>query len=271
MEWPLLLCFLFICPVILFPAASLAIWPVCELWYAPLMDYELYFDESNIHPGARCLYIGGLWIPKPQAALIRTAIADLKTERKIAHELKWDNVSKGFLPVYTALVDIFLQHPAIHFRCSFLDKRVEPHKALYDRGIDHAIHAVTAHAAAQGIDPAHRYWLYVDRRNVGEKNLTLERLREDIQQQLQGGEEARPIRHIEPRNSKKEPIIQLADVLLGALAYIPNNLASTHTAKYQLCAYMAAQLNWPELPPPLPFSSSRITIDAWAANTKKAP
>ena len=226
------------------------------------MNYHLYCDESNIHPKAMCMCIGGLWIPESFVQEVSTSIRLLKEERNIHHELKWDNVSRGYFPVYKALVDIFLEKAELSFRCSVLDKQIESHKKLYDLGIDRAVHDLYVHLISQGVDTENHYWLYVDHRTVGDKTLTLTRLQDDIHKYLQG-KESEPVRHVESRNSKTEAIIQLVDVLVGAFAYIPNNPSSTGTAKRGLCDYIASRLGWNSLDRKLPVISQKASVIHW--------
>jgi hypothetical protein len=57
---------------------------------------------------------------------------------------------------------------------------------------------------------------------------------------------ARPLRHIEPRKSHDEPLIQLADVIMGAIAYQWNGYTSS-PAKLAIAAHIASRLGWAHL------------------------
>lgn len=71
-----------------------------------------------------------------------------------------------------------------------------------------------------------------------------------------------PLRAVEPRASHEEDLLQLTDVLLGAVGYAWNELKDS-LAKMELIAHIAQQLGWPSLQVATPPSFTQFNIWHW--------
>jgi hypothetical protein len=72
-----------------------------------------------------------------------------------------------------------------------------------------------------------------------------------------------PFRRIEPRDSKKCELIQINDILLGAIGFQKNGfdlIAGSNAAKKELAAYIAEKAGLNDLKGGTPISQKRFTL-----------
>ena len=123
------------------------------------------------------------------------------------------------LPVYQEFVDIFFAHPAAAFRCLVVDTHKIDYKTSHDNDRELGFYTFYYYALARSLDPAHRYLVFTDERNNRSPN-RLSDLRANINQHWRGrGVRGNIVRNVEPRVSKESDLLQIVDVLLGAVGY----------------------------------------------------
>ncbi|KMP11010.1 hypothetical protein UZ36_05905 [Candidatus Nitromaritima sp. SCGC AAA799-C22] len=72
-----------------------------------------------------------------------------------------------------------------------------------------------------------------------------------------------PFRSIEPKDSKESEIIQITDILVGAIGYQKNSynlLAKAKKAKKELAKYIAEKAGFADLADNSPWGRKRLTI-----------
>ncbi len=198
------------------------------------MKYTLICDESStIH---RHLILGALVIPRVNHAILAAELKQWKESQGLApeSEFKWTKVSRLYLSRYKQMVEWFFQHlEANHlgFRCLVVDTS---HGSWLEYGAgdkEKAFYKVYYHLLYQCVrrlaleeqgssvlilldEKRDRYPFY---RPVLRKTLNAA-LKRDLGMQ-------RPVCAIETRRSsgvKAEPLIQVVDVLIGAVGYVRN-------------------------------------------------
>lgn len=226
------------------------------------MKYTVVCDESStIH---RYLIVGGLIIPRSNHRILVTELEDWKKGQGLSPkgEFKWTKVSRGYLSRYKSMVEWLFGHlRANHlgFRCLVVD-RASRSWAQYGEGDEEkAFYKVYHHLLYQCVrrlavqeegsnililldQKEDRYPFY---RPVLQKTLNAA-LKRDL------GLE-KPISAIEPRRSsgiKAEPLIQVVDVMIGAVGYVRNGFyerTGASQAKRDLVDHIERRRDTPSL------------------------
>lgn len=187
---------------------------------------HIYCDESCHleNDGMKAMVLGALWCPADQRKSLSRKIKALKAEHNLpaSFEIKWVKVSPGKLPFYQALLDLFFDEAMLHFR-----GLVVPDKHLLDHGRftqnhDDFYYKQWYTLLNRLIDPEKRYRIFLDikdtrgRRKVAKLHEVLCNANYDFDRNI--------IESIEQVQSHDVPLLQLADLLIGALSYVHRGL-----------------------------------------------
>lgn len=200
---------------------------------------HIYCDESchMENDGMKAMVLGALWCSADQRKLLSRKIKTLKAEHGLptSFEIKWVKVSPGKLPFYQALLDLFFDEAMLHFR-----GLVVPDKQLLDHGRftqnhDDFYYKQWYTLLNRLIDPEKRYRIFLDikdtrgRRKVAKLHEVLCNANYDFDRNI--------IESIEQVQSHDVPLLQLADLLIGALSYVHRGLHGS-PAKQSLVAHI---------------------------------
>lgn len=183
---------------------------------------HIYCDESCHleNDGMKAMVLGALWCPADQRKMLSRKIKVLKAEHGLpaSFEIKWVKVSPGKLPFYQALLDLFFDEAQLHFRAL-----VVPDKQLLDHGRfsqshDEFYYKQWYTLLNRLIAPEKRYRIFLDikdtrgRSKVAKLHEVLCNANYDFDRNI--------IESIEQVQSHDVPLLQLADLLIGALSYV---------------------------------------------------
>ncbi len=182
---------------------------------------NLYCDESChlLNDESNAMVLGALWAYKTRAADHNTAIAALKKKHGLSRyfEIKWTKVSGGKLPFYMDLVDYFFSQPAMGFRAWVIpDKSILRHEK-FRQTHDDWYYKMYFYLLRNLIWRDHHYEIYMDIKDTRSRK----RLQE-MQEYLQNAKydfSRDVIRNIQHVHSHDIGLMQLADLLIGALSY----------------------------------------------------
>lgn len=220
----------------------------------------LYCDESRIH-SARYMLIGGLWLPQDLEETLRADLRGVREVRNMTAEFKWTKVSQSKLDGYRAWVDCFFKNPAVDFRSIVIDTTLLDYQTFHKGDQELGFYKFYFQLISRNVRPENLYWLYTDERNNRRKN-RLEVLKIITNRYWKKKADVEPLRTVEPRASHEEDLLQLTDVLLGAVGYAWNELKDS-PAKMELIAHIAQRLGWPSLQVATPPSFTRFNIWHW--------
>jgi hypothetical protein len=236
-------------------------------------EINIYSDESR-HRGERFLLLGGLWVRAKDAAQLEQEINRLRhkygytnNEGKFIDflgELKWTKVSTKYLPIYKELVDLFFQlieQGKIRF-CAMLVDTHDPAVQEYDNikkdGYFKLLYQLYLHnCRVPGI-----YNIFPDRITNPTHTVNLVTLQISLERALvkkfaelvnPGDRPERFVQAITPVDSKKVQMMQMVDVIIGAIGYFQNRhfkKEGAKKAKVELMKYIFDKL----------FYSGRIKI-----------
>lgn len=192
---------------------------------AALPIAEFYADESsqNRH---RFLVLGALVIERAHIALATNAIQAARDANALTgRELKWGKVSKAKLPAYRAVIDAFFRLAAeevLLFHSLRVDTSTFNHARFSggdsEAGFNKLIYQLLLHSV--GLRYAHAYRLegYLDYRVTNQHPAELRAMLNKTMSRDYGYRES-PFRSIVFRQSQTSQLIQLCDVLIGAIAF----------------------------------------------------
>ncbi|MBD3672768.1 MAG: DUF3800 domain-containing protein [Planctomycetaceae bacterium] len=209
--------------------------------------YNVYLDES-CHlekDGIAPMVLGSVWCPLNKTGQISKRIQEIKSKNRVPHdfEVKWTKVSPGGLELYSELIDYFFDDDDLHFRGVVIpDKSMLDHEQ-YNQNHHDWYYKMCFTLLEPIIDPDAHYRIYLDIKDTHshQKGLKLREVlsnsRFDFGQQI--------VKRVQPIRSEESPILQIADLLIGAIGYKARNL-QTSLAKLTLIERMENRTRgWP--------------------------
>lgn len=242
------------------------------------MIYHIYCDESR-QSKDRFMVIGGIIIPSDSVNEFSQTMQKFRTEQKMFAELKWSKVTNQKLSEYKRFVEYFFalnNTDNLHFHCIIIDNHQVNHKkfskgdkelGFYKFYYQLLLHSFGKKYYREGEED--RFIVHLDYRNTHYSLNTLKTvLNRGIKKKYTI--DTSPFVSIEPRDSKKSELIQVNDIILGAIGFQKNGydlLANTRESKKELAKYIAEQGGLPDLKRNSPWGKSRFTI--WNFNLRK--
>lgn len=191
------------------------------------MEYYIYADESchlqndDIKP----MVLGCAWAPQESIEKINKDIRNIKIKHGFNEfmELKWVKISKGILPLYEEIVDYFFSNSDINFRALLIeDKEILDHD-LYNMTHDDFYYLMLFSLFKQLIKEGNEYKIFLDYKDSvsGPKALGLHKWLIDNY-----NDEATKVKHIQAIPSDENQMLQICDILMGAMSYKERGLTT---------------------------------------------
>jgi len=196
---------------------------------------NIYCDESCHLPndGQRAMVLGALWCFETKASEHHQVIAGLKAKHRLSpfFEVKWTKVSPAKLAFYRELIEYFFANRIMGFRAWVIpDKSVLSHDQ-YNQTHDDWYYKMYFYLLRNLISTERKYHIYLDIKDTRSR-LKLQKLREvlsnahyDFSRDI--------IARIQHVHSHDIGLMQLADLLIGALSYHARGLTDS-VAKNEL-------------------------------------
>ena len=193
------------------------------------MNIEVYCDESRQEFFARAgasldayTLIGSLWIDSENRKEYIQQIKGLRKRHNYNHEFKWTKVGLKNLGFFTELVQMFFKAPDMKFRCIVLPAKdlsaVRFHESDNELMFYKFYYQVLHHWILDG----NNYRIYLDLKTNRSKN----RLRV-LHKCLSNANLLADIKLVQALPSREVELIQLVDVLVGAVGYRFHNLGGS--------------------------------------------
>lgn len=188
---------------------------------------NIYCDESCHleHDHLPFMVLGAIWCPLEQAREIAVRIREIKGRygMGVGFEAKWVKASPAKKQLYVDLVDYFFDDSNLHFRALVANKANLRHEAF---GQDHDTwyYKMYFDMLKTLLRPQGSYRIYIDIKDT-HTGLKLRKLHEVLCNNMYDFQR-RILERVEAVRSHEVEQIQLADVLVGAIAYANRNLQS---------------------------------------------
>lgn len=237
---------------------------------------HIYCDESR-QTADRYMVIGGLILDRENEPRFAEAMALYRQSQNMHAELKWSKVSDQKFREYQALIDLFFTfNRAVHFKSIVVDTQ-EIDNRRYNKndaelGFYKLMYQFLLHSFGAYLQPADQCIVILDQRTTTKYKLST------LCAILNNGLHKKypyllaPVRNIQATDSKASDLIQVADVVMGAIGYEMNG-AHTRTgakrSKVALAEYIAAKLGLVNLQQPTPRSQKHFSI--WHFHFRNRP
>lgn len=189
------------------------------------MGYNIYCDESCHLENDK------------QSKMFLSAIRCLKSERKeiynnIRHikekhgvhpntEVKWTKVSRSKINLYKELISYFFENENISFRSVIIDK-TELKTDKYNDSYDDFYYKVYFQLLTRIIVANNKNYIYLDKKDT--KSASKVRKLHEILSNDFYDFNMMHIKNVQNINSKESELLQIADVMMGAISYINRGL-----------------------------------------------
>ena len=213
--------------------------------------HHVYADESykDTH---KFLVLGGLVLDERELPLIEKDLAAVRQKhRKETSEVKWSKSRKGNLQFYKDFLQIFFDRAVkdeLHFHCMYIDTFTFNHtrfnKGSGEIGFNKLIFQLLLHKFGRRYGKNDSIFVYLDDRDSKDDPETI---RPMLNSSLarDWGNATRPFRGLQFRKSHECELIQLNDLLIGAVGFRKNkrhHAPNVASHKVELARHIAIEL-----------------------------
>lgn len=189
------------------------------------MEYNVYCDESCHleHSKDKVMVLGAVYCPKQKKREICETIVNIKTKYNVKEhtEIKWVKVSPSKLSMYKELIDYFFNDESLHFRAVVADKSKLNHQK-YSQTHDDWYYKMYFQMLNNIFNPSNQYNVYLDIKDTRSSD-KINRLHQILINSNYDWSHT-IIKNMQPIRSEEVQIMQLTDILIGALSYINRGL-----------------------------------------------
>lgn len=194
------------------------------------MEYNIYCDEScHLKSNdSKFMLIGAVYCPKNKVKKVNQYIKHLKENYNLSNniELKWNKVDKKTERLYLDIINYFFNLDYLKFRVIVIDKTKLNHEK-YSQTENDFYHKTYYEMLKYIITPGNTYNIYPDIKDTNSyynHQIMLNFLRLKM-----SDNNKKTIRKVQPIKSYEAPILQINDILIGALSYYYRNLNSNES------------------------------------------
>ena len=209
--------------------------------------YRVYADESRQQAHPFMLY-GLPLIPRGEAEeeLRQECVRLRERHHWGSGEFKWEKLSLGKLSVYKEFVDLFFAHAPAEFRCLVVEASKIDYKAFHQGDHETAFYEFYFQALSRNLRLTDECLVFTDDRQNRQAHRLTDLKAKTNYHWLTQGAKANVVRNVEPRDSKAEDLLQIVDVLLGAVGYDVEGRAES-PAKVELVRHIAGRVGCEKL------------------------
>ncbi len=182
-------------------------------------DESCHLESANITSENRFMVLGGIACPDDKKQSVFQAIKKLKSENGLQRfsEIKWIKVSSGAkFSAYEKIIRYFFESDMLYFRAVVIDKKQLQHE-LFNHTHDQFYYKMYWQMLEWFIEPSNRYHIYLDIKDT-QGHIKVKKLHEvlchshhDFNRDV--------IEKIQEVHSHEIALMQIADVLIGAVSY----------------------------------------------------
>jgi hypothetical protein len=209
------------------------------------IEINIYCDESRHleKDKSSAMAIGAVMCPKSSVKSISKRVRDIKKKYNLKKdfEIKWSKVSPSKVNFYLDLIDLFFDVGDLSFRGVIISERKKIDYADLEKTHDELIYHMHYEAIKLLLAPQNVYYIYVDMKDTqgGKKIKKLHNILCSSHYDF----EKKIIRNIVQVQAEEIEMVQLCDLLIGALAYT-NNGFDTSKAKLEIIRKIMYRSNY---------------------------
>jgi hypothetical protein len=227
--------------------------------------YNVYCDESchleNDHQ--RVMVIGAVWCPLDKVKEITIRLREIRERHGVASdfEVKWTKVSPGKLQFYVDLIDYFFDDDDLHLRALIVPDKSKLRQTDANHSHDDWYYSIYYTMLKAVFNPADCYRVYLDVKDT--RGATKIARLHDVLCEHFRDHQRQVVQRIQEVRSHQVGILQLADLLVGAISHVNRGLTSSE-AKQTLIARMRKRSSYDLLRSTL-ILEPKVNIYRWAA------
>jgi hypothetical protein len=234
------------------------------------MEYNIYCDESCHLENDRqkAMVLGAVACPKDKTLEAFKHIRAIKTLHKLNElfEIKWTKVSPAKVKFYSDLIEYFFNEKFLSFRALIIpDKNILDH-AKFSQDHDTWYYKMYFNMLKVMISPEDTYNIYVDIKDT-RGNDKIRKLH-DILANEHYDFDKKIILKIQQVHSHEIELLQLADLLIGALSYVNREL-ETSPAKNKLVTLIKDKTGY-SLTRNTLYKEAKFNLFAWRPRIEDA-
>lgn len=199
------------------------------------MKYNIYCDESCHlqHDGNDIMVIGGVFCPKHRAKKINKDIRKIEEKYNIRNaEIKWHKVSNNKIDFYVELIEYFFSNDDLKFRCVIAPEKKKLNLEKYSLTYDDWYYRIYYLLLKEIVSVDDEYYIYMDIKDTN-GGVKVNKLRQVLNNLLYAFYND-VVKNIQLVRSDEIEIIQLSDILIGAVSYVNRNLNLKDNAKTKI-------------------------------------
>lgn len=194
--------------------------------------FNLYCDESCHleHDRIPVMTLGCVWCPTERAAVFAKRLREIKGAHGLvrpeeyqggnlgqAFEVKWSKVSAGKAAFYENWIDAFFDEPELHFRGIVIPDKTKLEHDQFGQDHDQWYYKMMYLLVDRVINPKCAYRVFLDIKDTRseERRAKLEEVLRNSARDAAG----QVIERVQQIRSHESELLQLADLLLGAVGY----------------------------------------------------
>lgn len=185
------------------------------------MNYNIYCDESCHleNDGINVMVIGAIWCPQTKLKEINKRIKEIKLRNgvSVTAELKWTKVSPSKLDLYKDIVNYFFDDDDLHFRAVIIPDKKKLDHERFGQSHNDWYYKMYFEMLKTILSPADRYNIYIDIKDT-HSFARSKKLKEVCCNSMYDFSE-KVIKQLQPIRSDEVQIMQIVDILIGALGY----------------------------------------------------
>ena len=185
------------------------------------MLYNVYCDETCHleHDGINDMVIGAVWCPQDKLREINQRIQKIKIRNGISPsaEMKWTKISPAKVQAYKDIIDYFFDDDALHFRAIIIPEKSKLNHVAFHQTHDEWYYKMYFDMLKVILSPADRYEIYIDIKDTHSYQKA-QKLKEVCSNSMYDFSQS-VIRRLQPVRSEEIQIMQLVDILIGAIGY----------------------------------------------------
>lgn len=201
--------------------------------------YNIYCDESCHleHDNEKVMVIGGIRCPRLARKRITKEIYDIKKIYNIPQyaEIKWNKVSKCNIEYFKAIIDYFFSCEDLCFRAVIVDKTKMNHER-FNQTHDDFYYKMYFHCLSFLINTRDENYIYLDKKDTKGKR-RIEKLRLCLSKKTHDFDQSK-VKRIQCVTSNELVILQITDLIIGAIGYYNRNIENRSESKMELINYI---------------------------------
>lgn len=229
--------------------------------HPPGSEYLIYCDESRhtSDSGDRFMVIGALSCPASRKRDLVRRVHNLRAIHSAQGEFGWKRLSPNKKQFYWDLLGLFVGETDLQFRCIVVDKT-----SFVSEDVELGFYKLYYQMLVHWLSPKCAYRIYLDFQQNREQG-RFHTLRDVLRRKLLGRAQ---ILSLEPADSSELELMQLADLLIGAVGYAWNARAGSDT-KVAFCSDLAASLGRPSLAASTTPGEQKFNVFAFTGRSSK--